>query len=530
MFVDQADIQVLAGDGGRGCVSFRKEKYVPLGGPDGGDGGDGGSVYLEATPGVDTLLDMVGRHHWRATRGEHGMGKKKAGSDGADLVIRVPPGTLVYDKTSGLLIADLKGPGQRVQVARGGKGGKGNIHFVTPVRQAPDFAEPGQKGQVRDLHLELRLIADVGIVGLPNAGKSTLLSRLSAARPKIADYPFTTLMPQLGIAELDAERRLVIADIPGLIEGASEGAGLGLDFLRHIERTRVLVHMIDILPVDNSSPIDAYRQIRKELEQYSPKLAAKPEILVANKMDLAGASEALADLRSELPGKQVFALSAVAGTGLRPLLEALWQQVQKAPPSEPFVEENPYVPPAQEAGRPESEMFEYVQGEADEEAWEPVDEGDALAMTPEEEPEVLPRRKPAKRGAVRSNPALAEPEVSADPLPGPRREERFVNAKGEAVPPAKALGKGKKSDKAKRTTIEPVGTTRRLTAKERKAAHDQRVKKKLAAQQPEPAPAPAPPAPAAPAPQIDADLAAEIEAMKADDARKGKYYNRKRLT
>ncbi|HVX85495.1 MAG TPA: GTPase ObgE [Phycisphaerae bacterium] len=519
MFVDQADIQVLAGDGGRGCVSFRKEKYVPLGGPDGGDGGDGGAVFLESTPGVDTLLDMVGRHHWRAGGGENGMGKKKAGRDGGDLVIRVPPGTLVYDKTSGLLIADLKEAGQRVRVARGGKGGKGNIHFVTPVRQAPDFAEPGQKGQVRELHLELRLIADVGIVGLPNAGKSTLLSRLSAARPKIADYPFTTLMPQLGIAELDAERRLVIADIPGLIEGASEGAGLGLDFLRHIERTRVLVHMIDILPVDQTQPIDAYRQIRAELEAYSPKLAAKPEILVANKMDLAGASEALADLRSELPGKQVYALSAVAGTGLRPLLEALWQAVQRAPASEAFVDEHAYAPAEAEAERPDSEKFEYARGEADEEAWEAVDEGDELIGVGEEEDVAPPRSGPAPRT---KHPLRTEEAAAKES--GPRREERFINALGEGVPPQKALGKprGKKSEKAKRTTIEPVGA-QRPTAKQRKAAHTQRVKKKVAAQEPAPAESPAPEKAVE-----DPDLAAEIEAMKADDARKGKYYQRKK--
>ena len=304
MFVDQADIQVHAGDGGRGCVSFRKEKYIPHGGPDGGDGGRGGSVYLEAVHGVDTLLDMVGRHHWYATPGDPGLGKKKAGGDGKDLIIRVPPGTLIYDKTSGLLIADLKEPGHKVKIAKGGKGGKGNINFVNSVRQAPDFAEPGQKGQIREIHLELRLIADVGIVGLPNAGKSTLLSRFTHARPKIADYPFTTLAPQLGIAELDADRRLVIADIPGLIEGAHEGAGLGLDFLRHVERTRVLVHMIDILPIDGSSPLDSYHEIRNELEAYSPKLAAKPEFLAANKMDLAGASEALADLRQPSPANK----------------------------------------------------------------------------------------------------------------------------------------------------------------------------------------------------------------------------------
>lgn len=338
MFVDQADIQVFAGDGGNGCVSMRKEKYVPLGGPDGGDGGDGGSVYMVATPGVDTLLDMMGRHHYYGERGDHGMGKKKAGSDGKDLIIRVPPGTLIYDRDSGVLLADLKEPNKKVRVAHGGKGGRGNYHFITSVRQAPDFAEPGGKGERRNLHLELRLIADVGLVGLPNAGKSTLLSRLSAARPKIADYPFTTLVPQLGIAELDAERRLVIADIPGLIEGASTGHGLGLDFLRHIERTRVIVHIIDVLPLDGSRPLDSYHEIRKELNAYSPKLAAKPEILVANKMDLAGASEALADLRDGLPGKQIMAISAVAGTGLRPLLEAIYAQVQKAPPSAPFID------------------------------------------------------------------------------------------------------------------------------------------------------------------------------------------------
>jgi GTP-binding protein len=493
MFVDQADIEVFGGDGGRGCVSFRKEKYIPQGGPDGGDGGDGGTVYLEATAGVDTLLDMVGRHHWHAKPGDPGLGKKKAGADGTDLVIRVPPGTLVYDSTSGLLIADLKEAGARVRVAKGGRGGKGNINFVTSVRQAPDFAEPGQKGEIRGLHLELRLIADVGVVGLPNAGKSTLLSRLSHARPKIADYPFTTLVPQLGIAELDAERRLVIADIPGLIEGAHEGAGLGLDFLRHIERTRVLVHIVDVMPLDGTPPIEAYRQIRKELEAYSPKLAAKPEILAANKMDLAGASEALADLRSELPGKQIFALSAVAGTGLRPLLEALWQQVKNAPESNPLVEERPYVPPAKPSKRSEEEMFQYVEAAADEEAWEPVEGEDELK---------------------------------------PEKDDHFIDAQGDRVPPPRDMAK---KEKVKRTTIAPVAAAKggkkgRVTAKERKAAHTARIKKKFGADTPAAdAPPLAPdPSPAPAAPPVDAELAAEIEAMKADDARKGKYYNRRK--
>ena len=219
MFIDEAIITVKAGRGGNGCVSMRREKYVPHGGPDGGDGGDGGSVHLVATAGVDTLLDMVGRHHWSAEEGKPGLGKKKAGRDGEDLIIRVPPGTLVYDNQTGLLLADMTPAGRSVCIAKGGRGGYGNFHFTTPTRQAPEFAQPGLPGETRELKLQLRLIADVGLIGKPNAGKSTLLSRLSAARPKIADYPFTTLSPQLGIAELDMERRLVIADIPGLIGG-----------------------------------------------------------------------------------------------------------------------------------------------------------------------------------------------------------------------------------------------------------------------------------------------------------------------
>ena len=341
MFIDEAEIEVMAGRGGNGCVSMRREKYVPLGGPDGGDGGDGGSVYLQASEGVETLLDMVGRHHWRAGNGEHGMGKKKAGKDGLDLLIRLPPGTMVYDADTGLLLVDLVPAGKRVLVAKGGRGGRGNWHFTSSVRQAPDFAEPGETGANRKLKLQLKLIADVGLIGKPNAGKSTLLSRLSAARPKIADYPFTTLTPQLGIAELDAERRLVLADIPGLIAGASDGAGLGLDFLRHIERTRVLVHLLDMVPMDQTAPLDSYHAIREELFAYSPKLAAKPEILVANKMDLTGASEALADLRSQLPGKQILAISAATGTGLRPLLEDIWQLIAAAPSCDPLEDSRP---------------------------------------------------------------------------------------------------------------------------------------------------------------------------------------------
>ena len=403
---------------------------------------------------------MVGHHHWKATPGEPGLGKKKSGADGKDLIIRVPPGTLLYDKTSGLLISDLKEAGQLVRIAKGGKGGKGNINFVNSVRQAPDFAEPGQKGQIREVHLELRLIADVGIIGLPNAGKSTLLSRFTHAKPKIADYPFTTLSPQLGIAELDAERRLVLADIPGLIEGAHEGAGLGLDFLRHIERTRVLVHMIDIMPIDGTNPIDSYHQIRKELEAYSPKLAAKPEFLVANKMDLSGASESLADLRSALPGKQIFAISAVAGTGLRPLLESLWLKVQAAPASNPLIDDRPYIPPAPKKTRPEDEMFQYIEGDADEKTL-----GSHIAG--EDGP--LPNPNAAASSAA---PRRRTPQPRTKPT------RRKSAAKRTLIEPVKPKVRGKGGE--------------RITAKERKAAHDLRIKKKLAPAVPEPeTPAPA---------------------------------------
>jgi GTP-binding protein len=330
MFVDEAVIHVKAGDGGAGCVAFRREKYIPKGGPEGGDGGDGGDVVFVADPSENTLMDFSGKHHWRAQRGEAGMGKKMAGESGEDLIVRVPPGTLVFDAEHGSLLADLDAPGKRIVIAKGGKGGRGNWHFRSPTNQAPRYAEPGTEGQERMLKLELKLIADVGLVGMPNAGKSTLLSAISAARPKVAAYPFTTLEPQLGIVELDAERRLVVADIPGLIEGARSGAGLGHAFLRHIERTKVLEHLVDLFPADGSDPAENYRKIRAELEAFSPKLAEKREIIAANKMDLAVDDEALKKLTGALPEKRVMAISGATHRGLDALLERLWREVREA--------------------------------------------------------------------------------------------------------------------------------------------------------------------------------------------------------
>ena len=331
MFIDWATIFVRSGKGGDGRVSFRREKYIPKGGPDGGDGGKGGDVILEARAGVDTLLDLAGRHHHFAEDGEPGGGKQMHGRDGADVVVVVPPGTLVYDDVTGELIEDLKEPGQRIVVARGGRGGFGNEHFKSPTNQTPRQATPGEPGEERTLRLELKLIADVGLVGKPNAGKSTLLSRVSKARPKIADYPFTTLEPNLGIAVMPGEkgtpRRLVIADIPGLIEGASQGTGLGMRFLRHIERTRVLVHLLEADPMDGSTPLENYQVVRHELAEYSQELAEKPELVVVSKIDLVDEQtlrERIAPLEEAL-GRPVLKISAATNQGLSEMLEACWR-------------------------------------------------------------------------------------------------------------------------------------------------------------------------------------------------------------
>ncbi len=323
-FVDEAEIYIKAGDGGDGCVSFRREKHVPRGGPDGGDGGDGGDVIIEADSNLATLLDLVSKKQYFAGNGEDGKSKRRSGADGSDIVIKVPPGTIVRDLDTNLVLKDLDSDGASIVAARHGNGGRGNIHFATAVNQAPRECEKGRPGRERNLRLELKLIAEVGLIGAPNAGKSTLLAHISAAHPRIASYPFTTLEPQLGVVDTDSFRRFVVADLPGLISGAHEGKGLGDEFLKHIERTEVLVHVVDMAPTDRSSPAESYRAIRNELRLYSQQLAQRPEIVVANKMDLKAAEDNIVTFR-EITGREPVPISAVTGAGLRRLVGKILQ-------------------------------------------------------------------------------------------------------------------------------------------------------------------------------------------------------------
>jgi GTP-binding protein len=325
VFVDEIEVYVKGGDGGAGCISFRREKYVPLGGPDGGDGGSGGSVWLQADPNLTTLLDYHYRRHYEAGRGGHGKGANRHGARGRDLILKVPVGTVVCDRDSGAVLGDLAQPGQRLRVQAGAPGGRGNARFASSTNRAPRQADPGQYGEGRWLRLELKLLADVGIIGFPNAGKSTLISRLSAARPKIADYPFTTLVPTLGIVRVDEERSFVIADLPGLVPGAAEGRGLGHQFLRHIERTRLLLHVLDLDPATGRDPLDDLAVVNEEIRRYSTVLSARPQIVIGNKIDLPEAAPRRAAVEASCAevGLGFVAISAATGAGLDALVRTV---------------------------------------------------------------------------------------------------------------------------------------------------------------------------------------------------------------
>ncbi|GAC1436465.1 MAG: GTPase ObgE [Thermoanaerobaculia bacterium] len=349
-FIDQATIRVKAGDGGNGCVAFRREKFVPKGGPSGGDGGAGGTVYIVASRRLNTLYHLQFQREWKAGRGQHGMGSNCSGLNGADVTIELPLGSVVRDRDSGEIIADLAEDGQSIVVAKGGRGGQGNQHFATATRQAPRFAQPGEAGEEHQLFIELKLIADVGVIGLPNAGKSTLISVISAAKPKIADYPFTTLVPNLGVVKADDDETFVVADIPGLIEGAHEGHGLGDQFLRHVERCSVLVHLVDLST--GEQPDGDAETIAHELKLYSATLASKPRFIVGSKLDSAieGNSEKLRAY-ARTRGYDYHEISAVVGEGVRDLVRALAKFVRE--------HREQHVIPSREDGE-ESQPYEYA--------------------------------------------------------------------------------------------------------------------------------------------------------------------------
>ena len=340
MFVDEVDIHVTAGDGGRGCLSFRREKFVPRGGPDGGDGGGGGSVVIAAAATKNTLVDFRFHPEFNAARGAHGQGANKTGATGRNLTIEVPVGTLVFEKQGDAIteLADLTREGQRVVVARGGRGGRGNARFVSSTNRAPRRTEPGEPGEERHLRLQLKLIADAGLVGFPNAGKSTLISRISAARPKIADYPFTTLVPNLGVVTMSGDRSFVVADVPGLIEGAHTGHGLGDRFLRHIERTKVLVHLVDVSGASGRDPVQDFDVILEELRQFDPEVAAKPQIVAATKIDALDDPSRVERLARHAAGLgfPVHRISGVTGEGVPALLEEMWRTIDAIRATDPI--------------------------------------------------------------------------------------------------------------------------------------------------------------------------------------------------
>ena len=341
IFFDKAKIFVKGGDGGNGCIAMRREKYVPEGGPWGGDGGRGGNVVFRADEGLRTLVDFRYKRHYKAERGRHGEGKNMHGASGEDLVVRLPAGTLIRDADTGELLADLVAHDQEAIVARGGRGGRGNAHFATANRKAPKLAEKGEPGEERWLELELKLLADVGLIGFPNAGKSTLISKVSAAKPKIANYHFTTITPNLGVVRVEEGQSFVMADIPGLIEGAHVGAGLGHEFLRHVERTRLLVHVLDVSGSEGRDPVEDFLATNRELILYNPVIGAKPQVIAANKIDLPGAAENLRRVK-EAYGEEyeVFPVSAVTGSGLEPLVYRVAALLAGLPPETPVLLED----------------------------------------------------------------------------------------------------------------------------------------------------------------------------------------------
>lgn len=340
MFIDIANIDIKAGNGGNGCVAFRREKYEPMGGPAGGDGGDGGSIILEADEGLRTLMDFRYKRSYQAKNGEDGRNKKQFGSDGGDLLLRVPAGTLVKDNKTGIVLADLKGHKQRYICAKGGRGGKGNTKFKNSIRRTPRFAEPGTKGEEKEIVLELKLIADIGLIGFPNVGKSTILATITSAKPKIANYHFTTLKPNLGVVSIGEGHSYVLADIPGLIEGASQGAGLGHEFLRHVERTKLLLHVIDASGQEDRDPVQDFYKINEELKQYSDKLPGKKQIIVLNKMDLIQSQENLNRIKKEF-GKdyEIYEVSAATGEGLDVLKKVAYEKLLLVEEEINFVDE-----------------------------------------------------------------------------------------------------------------------------------------------------------------------------------------------
>ena len=329
MFVDRVTIELIAGKGGDGCLSFRREKYVPRGGPDGGDGGNGGSIIIQAEAGVDSLTALSHRKFWKADRGHHGSGQNRRGKDGNDVTVNVPPGTIIIDAEHDFVIKDLVEDGDSFVAAQGGKGGKGNARFKSSVNQVPREWTPGAEGEARKFKLELKVIADVGLVGKPNAGKSTLLSRVTKATPQIADYPFTTKFPNLGRVVLDWERTFIMADIPGLIEGASDGVGLGHEFLRHIERAGILVHLVEPQPMDGTDPLENYHAITDELVQYNEQLGQRPQLVAVTKAELPDA-EQVRDQLAAATNSDVFLISSVTGQGLNELSNAIFQALQQA--------------------------------------------------------------------------------------------------------------------------------------------------------------------------------------------------------